>query len=179
MASKWPRGNNRTKGQIRRWKGTEGSQAHCVSGVKYQIWRWQLWEEVYWSPKKGISSPIVTHLWSLPAIPMVPGWLLNHIPSGSLKPGTLYAHPGWWSRFGVALLWWTVFLCTCLNWLRFHQIWFLAPGWISQSLPGKSCWGLFGKSQDLSMWQFQWVLSKQWECWMLGRHAHQKCLATL
>lgn len=63
MASKWPRGNNRTKGQTRRWKGTEGSQAHCVSGVKCQIWCWQLWEEVYWPPKQGISSPIATYLW--------------------------------------------------------------------------------------------------------------------
>lgn len=63
MASKWPRDNNRTKGWIRRWKGSEGSQAPCVSGVRCQVQHWQLWEEVYWSPKQGISSPIVTYLW--------------------------------------------------------------------------------------------------------------------
>lgn len=62
MASKWPRDNNRTKGRIRRQKGSEGSQAPCISGVRFQVQHWQLWEEVYWSPKQGISSPIVVHL---------------------------------------------------------------------------------------------------------------------
>lgn len=176
MASKWPRGNNRTKGQIRRWKGTEGSQAHCVSGVKYQIWRWQLWEEVYWPPEQAFPLPL-QHIYSTPfmkkndcpaAKPVCNsyGSRLASEPHSFRELGARHLEcPPWLPvPARVALLWWTVFLCTCLNWLRFHQIRFLAPGWISQSLPGKSFWGLFSKSQDLSMWQVQCVHTQKWEC---------------